>query len=404
MLLRRRDVLGVAGALTALPLARSGAEAAGVVRVGVLTDLSGIFSASAGKTSVACARQAVLDFSGSHSLDVEVIAADHQNKPDVGAAVARRWYDEGVDMIVDVPNSAIGLAVKDVAASKNRVYINTGGSVDELASSGCTPVSVHWGYNVTMLARSTASTVRTGSKTWFFISADNVFGKRVTQQTTDSVTAAGGQVLGSVSYPSPDTTDFSSYLIQAQSSKADVIAFASGGLDLVNCVKQAHEFGIVQQGQKLAAIFAILQVINSLGLETAQGLLATESFYWDLNDRTRAFMERIKPKLGGNYVSSEQAATYASTLHYLKAVASLGVAAAKANGAAVVERMKSMPTDDDCFGSLRIRSDGQAMTPAYLFRVKTPAESSGPWDLYKLISTLSGEECAPSVGTCTLAG
>ena len=404
MSLRRRDVLGAAGALTAMPLASLRAQSMNVVRVGVLTDLSGMFSASAGETSIACARQAVLDIAGSHSLKVEVISADHQNKPDVGASIARRWYDDGVDMIVDVPNSAIGLAVRDVAAAKNRVYINTGSSVDELASSGCTPVSLHWGYNVTMLARSTATTVKSGSKTWFFISAENVFGKRVTQQTTDSVTAVGGRVFGSVSYASPDTTDFSSYLIQAQSSKADVIAFASGGLDLVNCVKQAHEFAIVQQGQKLAAIFAILQVIQSLGLDTAQGLLATESFYWDLNDRTRSFMARIKPKLAGNYVSSEQAATYAGTLHYLKAVASLGVPAAKADGAAVVRRMKSMPTDDDCFGSLRIRSDGQALTPAHLFRVKGPAESSAPWDLYSLVATLSGEDCAPPIGTCTLAG
>ena len=217
---------------------------------------------------------------------------------------------------------------------------------------------------------------------------------------TQFVERAGGKVLGSIAYPFPSTTDFSSFLLQAQASGADIIAFGNAGADAVNCVKQAHEFGLTQGGKRLAAMLAFIQVVHSLGLDTAQGLLLTESFYWDMNPRTRAFMDRIKGKLGGNYVSTEQAATYAATLHYLKASADLGVVTAKASGAATVARMKAMPTDDDCYGSIRIRQDGQAMHPAYLFECKTPAQSSGPWDLYNLVATISADETNPPAATC----
>ena len=369
------------------------------LRIGVLTDLSGPYSDTSGPTSVACARQAVQDFAGSRGLKVDVIEGDHQNKPDVGAALARQWFDSGIDMITDVPNSAVALAVNAIAKEKNKAYLNTGAASTALTAT-CSGNTVHWGYNTTMLASSAGANVRAGGKTWFFVVADYVFGRDLTATATEFVNKAGGKVLGSTAYPFPSTTDFSSYLLQAQASGADVIAFGNAGIDAVNCVKQAREFGLARDGKRIAAMLAFIQVIHSLGLETAQGLLLTESFYWDLNPRTRAFMDRIKSKLGGNYVSSEQAGTYAATLHYLKAVADLGVPAAKASGTDTVTRMKAMPTDDDCYGSISIRQDGQAMHPAYLMECKTPAQSRGPWDLYNLVATIPAEESNPPLGAC----
>ena len=379
--------------------ARAQGAAQDTLRVGVLTDLSGSYSDTSGPTSVACARQAVQDFAGSHATRVEVLAGDHQNKPDVGAAIARQWFDSGVDVITDVPNSAVALAVNSIAAERNKAYLNTGAASTALTAS-CPGNTIHWGYNTTMLASSAGANVKAGGRTWFFVVADYVFGRDLTETATSFVNKAGGQVLGSVAYPFPSTTDFSSFLLQAQASGADVVAFGNAGADAVNCVKQAHEFGLTRGGKRLAAMLAFIQVIHSLGLDTAQGLLLTESFYWDLNPRTRAFMDRIKGKLGGNSVSTEQAATYAATLHYLKAAADVGVPAAKASGAAAVARMKAMPADDDCYGSIRIRQDGQAMHPAYLFECKTPAQSRGPWDLYNLVATIPAEEANPPLGAC----
>ncbi len=397
MIIDRRTLLATAGA--AVTTARARAQPADKIRVGVLTDLSGPYSDTSGPTSVACARQAVQDLSGSHGLVVEVLEGDHQNKPDVGAAIARQWFDNGVDVVVDVPNSAVALAVKSVAAAKGKAYLNTGASSTALTAD-CPGNTIHWGYNTSMLANAAGANVRAGARSWFFVVADYVFGRDLRDAATASVDQAGGKVLGSVAYPFPDTTDFSAFLLQAQASGADIVAFGNAGIDAVNCVKQAHEFGLTQGGKRIAAMLAFLQVIHSLGLETAQGLLLTESFYWDLNDRTRAFMDRIKGKLGGNYVSTEQAGTYAATLHYLKAVADMGVPAAKADGAAAITRMKAMPTDDDCYGRLRIREDGQAMQPAYLFRCKAPARSRGPWDLYDLVATIAPEDATPPPGSC----
>ena len=402
MAISRRRLLASSGAFASAAIARTRAQGTDTIRVGVLTDLSGTYSDTSGPTSVACARQAVQDFAGSSGLKIEVLEADHQNKPDVGASIARQWFDQGVDMITNVPNSAVALAVKGIAVEKNKAYLNTGAASTALTGADCTPTVIHWGYNTTMLARSAASTVQAGGKTWYFVVADYVFGRDLTQQATGFIEAAGGKVLGSAAYPFPATIDFSSFLLQAQASGADVVAFGNAGGDTVNCIKQAHEFGLTGGGRRLAAMLAFIQVIKSVGLETAQGLVLTESFYWDLNDRTRSFMARIKPKLGGNYVSTEQAATYAATLHYLKAAASLGVARAKASGADAVTRMKAMPTDDDCYGTLRIRADGQALHPAYLFEVKKPSESTGPWDLYKLILTTDGPASAPPEAGCKL--
>ena len=402
MAVSRRRLLASSGAFASAVIARTRAQGADTIRIGVLTDLSGTYSDTSGPTSVACARQAAQDFAGSSGLKVEVLQADHQNKPDVGASIARQWFDQGVDMITDVPNSAVALAVKGIAVEKGKAYLNTGAASTALTGADCAPTVIHWGYNTTMLARSAASTVQAGGKTWYFVVADYVFGRDLTQQATGFIEAAGGKVLGSAAYPFPATSDFSSFLLQAQASGADVIAFGNAGGDTVNCIKQAHEFGLTGGGKRLAAMLAFIQVIKSVGLETAQGLVLTESFYWDLNERTRAFMARIKPKLGGNYVSTEQAATYAATLHYLKAAASLGVVQAKASGADVVARMKAMQTDDDCYGTLKIRADGQALHPAYLFEVKKPAESTGPWDLYKLLSTTDGVNSAPPGEGCKL--
>lgn len=400
MSIDRRAFLTAAALTPALARhAQAQGPASVTLRIGVLTDLSGPYSDTSGPTSVACARQAVQDFAGSRNLKVEVLEGDHQNKPDVGAAIARQWFDNGVDMITDVPNSAVALAVNVIAAEKNKAYLNTGAASTALTAN-CPNNTIHWGYNTTMLASSAGANVRAGGKTWFFVVADYVFGRDLKETATQFVDKAGGKVLGSIAYPFPSTTDFSSYLLQAQASGADVIAFGNAGTDAVNCVKQAHEFGLAQGGKRLAAMLAFIQVVHSLGLDTAQGLLLTESFYWDMNPRTRAFMDRIKGKLGGNYVSTEQAATYAATLHYLKAAAEMGVAAAKASGVATVARMKAMPTDDDCYGSIRIRQDGQAMHPAYLFECKTPAQSHGPWDLYNLVATIPAEEANPPAAAC----
>jgi branched-chain amino acid transport system substrate-binding protein len=399
MSIDRRTFLTTAAALVPMASVRAGAQEQDTLRIGVLTDLSGTYSDTSGPTSVACARQAVQDYAGSRNLKVEVLEGDHQNKPDIGAAIARQWFDSGVDMITDVPNSAVALAVNAIAADKNKAYLNTGAASTALTAN-CPNNTIHWGYNTTMLASSAGANVKAGGKTWFFVVADYVFGHDLTETATQFVDKAGGKVLGSIAYPFPSTTDFSSFLLQAQASGADVVAFGNAGADAVNCVKQAHEFGLAQGGKRLAAMLAFIQVIHSLGLETAQGLLLTESFYWDMNPRTRAFMDRIKGKLGGNYVSTEQAATYAATLHYLKAAADMGLPAAKASGAATVARMKAMPTDDDCYGRITIRQDGQAMHPAYLFECKTPAQSRGPWDLYNLVATIPAEESNPPAATC----
>ena len=399
MSIDRRTLLSTAVALVPMASVRVRAQAQDTLKIGVLTDLSGTYSDTSGPTSVACARQAIQDYAASRNLKVEVLEGDHQNKPDVGAAIARQWFDSGVDMITDVPNSAVALAVNAIAAEKNKAYLNTGAASTALTAN-CPNNTIHWGYNTTMLSSSAGANVKAGGKTWFFVVADYVFGRDLTETATQFVNKAGGKVLGSIAYPFPSTTDFSSYLLQAQASGADVVAFGNAGADAVNCVKQAHEFGLATGGKRLVAMLAFIQVIHSLGLETAQGLLLTESFYWDMNPRTRAFMDRIRSKLGGNCVSTEQAATYAATLHYLKAAADLGIPAAKASGVATVSRMKAMPTDDDCYGSITIRQDGQAMHPAYLFECKTPAQSRGPWDLYNLIATISAEECNPPPGAC----
>jgi branched-chain amino acid transport system substrate-binding protein len=364
-----------------------------VLRIGVLNDQSGPYRDDGGPTGAICVRQAVQEFAASKGLNVEVLVADHQNKPDIGVAIARQWFDQGgVDAVVDVPTSSVALAINSVCREKDKVLLNSGAATTDLTGLQCSPNTVHWTYDTYMLAKSTGGAmVKAGGDTWYFITADYVFGQQLQRDTTSFVTAAGGKVLGSRVYPFPDTTDFSSLLVQAQASGAKVLGLCNSGGDTINCIKQAHEFGL-NKTMKIAAMLMYNSNVHALGLETAQGLRLTESFYWDLNPRTRAFMERVKPKTPNQWPNMVQAGDYAATLHYLKAVADIGMVEAKRSGAAVVARMKAMPTDDDCFGAGLIRADGRKLHPSYLFEAKTPGESQGPWDGLKLIATTPADE------------
>lgn len=392
MTLSRRAVLGgaaVAATAAALPLRP--ARAAQKIKIGVLNDQSGPYRNTGGPTSVACARQAVEEFGTSHGFEVEVVFADHQNKPDLGAGIARQWYDtQGVDMIIDVPTSSVGLAVGAVAKEKNKAYINVGAATTDLTGKQCAPSIVHWSYDTYMLAKSTGgATVRAGGKTWYFLTADYVFGHQLQRDTTSFIEAAGGKVLGASRYPFPGTSDFSAFLLQAQATGAQVLGLANAGADTVNCIKQAKEFGLKS---RIAAMLMFINDVHALGLHTAQGLTLTESFYWNMNDRTRAFTKRVLPKTPNNYPNMIHAGVYAGSLHFLKAVAAMGVAEAKKSGTGIVNRMKAMPTDDDCFGKAHIREDGLLIVPSYLFQVKKPAESKGPWDYYNLLQTTPADE------------
>ena len=368
-----------------------------VIRIGVLNDQSGPYRDDGGPTGAVCVRQAVQDFGdhsqGTQGFDVEVLVADHQNKPDVGAGITRRWFDQaGVDAIVDVPTSSVALAVNTVCREKNKVMLNSGAATADLTGSACSPNTVHWTYDTFMLARSTGGAmVRAGGDSWFFITADYVFGQQLQRDTSAVVKAAGGTVLGSREYPFPDTTDFSSLLLQAQASGAKVLGLCNSGNDTINCIKQAHEFGI-SKDMRIAAMLMYNSNVHAVGLPIAQGLLMTEAFYWDLNPRTRAWMDRIRPKTPNQWPNMVQAGDYAATLHYLKAVADLGPAQAKADGAATVARMKAMPTDDDCYGQGSIRADGRHIHPSYLFQAKSPEESHGEWDGLKLVATTPAEQ------------
>jgi branched-chain amino acid transport system substrate-binding protein len=338
-------------------------------------------------------------------MKVEVVIADHQNKPDIGVAIARQWCDQGgVDALVDVPSSAVALAVNGVVREKNKILLNSGAATADLTGKQCSPNTLAWTFDNYMLAKSTGpAVVKAGGNRWFFVTADYVFGHQLEADTTRFVREAGGTVLGSRVYPFPETTDFSAMLIQAQASGANVLGLANSGADSINCIKQAREFGLTKT-MRIAALALWNPDMHAVGLELAQGLTLTETYYWDLNPRTRAFMERIKPQTPDLWPNAIQAGCYGATLHYLKTVADMGVAAAKADGAATMARMKAMPTDDDCFGPGRIREDGRKLTPAYLFQVKSPAESNGPWDTSKVIATIPAEEAFRplSEGHCPL--
>ena len=393
MTISRRALLGTAAAAaTATPrLARAQRPR---VKIAVLNDQSGPYADDGGPMGVLCARQAVQDF-GDQGFDVEILVGDHLNKPDVGAGLARRWIDtEGVDVVVDVPTSSVALAVNTVCKEKDRVFLNSGAATTDLTGAQCAPTTVHWTYDTYMLSKSTGGAmVAAGGDSWFFVTADYVFGQQLERDTSNFVRAAGGKVLGARRYPFPDTTDFSSLLVQAQASGAKVLGLANAGGDTINCVKQAVEFGLTQT-MKIAPLLASINTVHALGLEVAQGLSFTEAFFWDLNERTRAFTARIKPKIPKSSMWTNQVTTgnYGAVLHYLKAVKDMGVAEAKRSGAATVSRMKAMPTDDDCYGPGRIREDGRKLHPVYLLQAKKPSESSGPWDLLKVVATTPAEQ------------
>jgi branched-chain amino acid transport system substrate-binding protein len=387
----------------ALPFAARAEFTGKVIKIGVLNDQSGLYADLAGQGSVTAAKMAVEDFGGKvGDVPIEVIFADHQNKPDVGSSIARQWYDaDGVDVIVDVPTSSVALAVSGVTKDKNKVFLGSGPGTSDLTGKSCSPNTVHWTYDTYALANTTGKAeVQAGGKTWFFLTADYAFGQALERDTTAVVTAAGGKVLGGVKHPL-NTTDFSSFLLQAQASKAQVIGLANAGGDTINSIKAASEFGIVKGGQKLAGLLVFLTDIHSLGLQTAQGLLLSESFYWDRDAKTRAWSKKFAGRSGGKMPTMVHAGVYASVLHYLKAVKALK---SDADGKAVVDEMKKLPTDDPLFGKGTIRVDGRKIHPMYLYEVKTPKESKGPWDYYKLIKEIPGDQAFRPLdqGGCSL--
>jgi branched-chain amino acid transport system substrate-binding protein len=376
---------------SALAAVTAGAAQAQIsVKIGVLNDRSGVYADITGEGSVIAARMAAEDFKAAEKdLKVEIVSADHQNKPDVGSNIARQWYDrDGVDVITDVPTSSVALAINQITREKNKIFINSGAASSDLTGSQCSPNTVHWTYDTVMLANGTGGAMtKAGGDTWYFLTADYAFGHALERDTTAVIQKNGGKVLGSVKTPFPGT-DFSSFLLQAQSSKAKVIGLANAGGDTINSIKQAGEFGITQAGQKLAGLLVFSSDIKALGLKTAQGLALTESFYWDNDEGTRAFSKRFGEKFGGKMPTMVQAGVYAGVLHYLKAVEALK----DKDATKVMAKMKEMPTDDPLFGKGVIRADGRKIHDAYLFEVKKPAESKGEWDLYKLVSKIPGDQ------------
>ncbi|HEV8458835.1 MAG TPA: ABC transporter substrate-binding protein [Methylomirabilota bacterium] len=362
----------------------------GVIKIGVLNDQSSLYADLAGQGSVVAARMAVEDFGASKKgMKVEVIFADHQNKADVGSSIARQWYDaEKVDMILDVPNSGVALAVSQITRDKGKAFLVSSAASSDLTGKACSPNTIHWTYDTWALANGTGNAiVKTGGDTWFFITADYAFGHALERDTENVVLASGGKVLGKVRHPL-NTADFSSFLLQAQASKAKIIGLANAGGDTTNAIKQAAEFGIVKGGQSLAGLLVFLTDIHGLGLQTAQGLIFTESFYWDLNEKTRAFAKRFAERNRQIHPTMIHAGSYAATLHYLKAVEALK----SDDGTKVIAKMKEMPTDDPLFGKGTIRADGRKIHPMYLVEVKKPAESKYPWDYYKIRATIPAEQ------------
>jgi branched-chain amino acid transport system substrate-binding protein len=362
----------------------------GVIKIGVLSDMSGLYKDIGGPGSVLAARMAVED-SGieKRGYKVEIVSADHQNKPDVGSQIARQWYDaDKVDVIVDVPTSSVALAVSEITREKGKAFLVSGAAASDLTGKACTPNTIHWTYDTWMLANGTGSAiVKTGGDTWFFLTADYAFGLALERDTEAVVLKNGGKVVGKVRHPL-STQDFSSFLLQAQASKAKIIGLANAGGDTINSIKQAAEFGIVKSGQNLAGLLVFISDVHSLGLQTAQGLILTETFYWDANDQTRAFAKRFAAQNKNMYPTMVHAGVYSSLLHYLKAVEALK----SDDGTKVVAKMKEMPTDDPLFGKGAVRADGRKIHPAFLFEAKKPAESKGEWDLYKLRATIPADQ------------
>ncbi len=410
MTISRRGLLAAASATTATAVAaprRARAQGKPVIKIGVINDQSGPYRDLNGPTSVICTKLAVQEFAA-QGFDVQVLDADHQNKPDVAVSIVKSWIDrDGVDLIMDCAASSAALALAGVCREKDKVVIPTSTATSDLTGAQCSPNTIHWVLDTYMYAKSTgAALVKAGGDSWFFITPNYAFGMALQRDTTRFVLDSGGKVLGANVYPFPETTDFSAPLLQGKASGAKVIGLANAGLDTVNCIKQAKEFGIIESGTKMAALLAYSTDIRAIGLQTAQGLLMSEAYYWDLNDRTRKFNERAKPhvKLWPN---SAQAGNYSATLHYLKIVTAMGAAEAKKSGKAVVDAMKKVQTDDDVFGSGGvIREDGRKIHPSFLFEAKKPSESKHEWDLLKLVSTTPADQAFRplSEGGCALVG
>ena len=386
----KRSVIGLAVA-TALSLGTAQAQVSdGVIKIGVLSDMSSLYTDLAGAGSVVAAKLAIED-SGieKRGYKVELVSADHQNKPDIGSGIASKWYDaEKVDVIVDVPNSGVALAVNQITKDKGKAFLVSGAASSDLTGKACTPNTIHWTYDTWMLANGTGGAiVKTGGDTWFFLTADYAFGQALERDTEAVVLKNGGKVLGKVRHPL-NTQDFSSFLLQAQASKAKIVGLANAGGDTTNSIKQAAEFGIVKGGQNLAGLLVFLTDIHALGLPTAQGLIVTNTFYWDQNDQTRAFAKRFSALDKGIYPTMVHAGVYSAVTHYLKAVEALK----SDDGTKVIAKMKEMPTDDPLFGKGSIRADGRKIHPAYLVQVKTPAESKYPWDYYKVRTTIPADQ------------
>ncbi|MGF6432746.1 MULTISPECIES: ABC transporter substrate-binding protein [Bradyrhizobium] len=397
-------LLGTAMVLSAASVASAQEKLDKTVKIGALSDQSGLYADLAGPGSTLAAQMAIED-SGlkAKGWTIDLISGDHQNKPDIGTTIARQWFDvDKVDTIVDVPNSGVALAVNNVVKEKNGVYINSGAATSDLTNAQCSPNTVHWTYDTYMLAHATGQAlVKAGGDTWFFLTADYAFGAALERDTTAVVTANGGKVVGGVKHPL-NTADFSSFLLQAQASKAKIIGLANAGGDTTNSIKQAAEFGIVKGGQKLAALLLFLTDVKAIGLETAQGLNFTETFYWDLNDKTRAFSKRFSERMKNSAPPTMvQAGVYAGLIHYFKALETLG--GNPHDGAKVVAKMKTIPTDDPLFGKGEVEANGRVTHDAYLFEVKKPSESKGPWDFYKLVGTVPGNQAFTPLDKSTCA-
>jgi len=388
MLITRVLVLTIA--LIAVAAAAHAQISDGIVKIGVMNDQSGTYADISGPGSTTAARLAVEDFGAAKKgLKVEIVVADHLNKPDVGSSIARQWYDaEKVDVIVDVPTSSVALAINQITRDKGKAFLVSGAASSDLTGKACSPNTIHWTYDTWALANGTGSAiVKTGGDTWFFLTADYAFGHALERDTEAVVVKNGGKVLGKVRHPFP-TADFSSFLLQAQASKAKIIGLANAGADTTNAIKQGAEFGIVKGGQQFAGLLVFISDVHALSLEKANGLVLTEAFYWDLNDKTRAWSKRFAEKQHGAMPTMVQAGVYSAVLHYLKAVEALK----SDDGTKVIAKMKELPTDDPLFGKGVVRADGRKIHPMYLFEVKKPAEAKGPWDYYKVRATIPAEQ------------
>ncbi len=392
----RRGLLGTGIAATsAAALPRRAQAQQKPIRIGVLTDMSGPYAANTGPGSVAASKMAVEDFMQANpGIKVELLSADMQDKPNIAVNIATDWLDNrGVDLITDLPLSSAALAVGHMVDQRDKLAIFTGAASAEITGAGCGPNHLHWVLDTWSMPYATVEAIlKEGGKTWFFITADYTFGHSLESDSASFVMAGGGKVVGQTMTPFPGTTDFSAALVQARASGANVIGLANGGTDTVNCIKQAAEFGITRGGQKVAALLLLLPDVHGIGLQSAQGVLLTDAFYWDLNDNTREFGRRFAKVMGGAMPSSDQAGQYSAITNYLNAAKAIGVDRAKASGRAVVAEMRSKPINDKLFGELRVRADGRVVHDMYLFEVKTPAESKGPWDLLTLRRTIPADQ------------